>query len=131
MSYASRRTRRNRNKRARDEEPMSAGEMDEQEETSLIKNEKIHSGNVFIDKQADLLYDKMKFYLDADFNLFVHGVGTKKDFLNSFVLSQLKDENVGCVINGYHSGTTIKAVIKELEKFIKDKIFKAEDKKCF
>ena len=87
MSYASRRTRRNRNKRARDQEPMSAGEMDEQEETSLIKNEKIHSENLFIDKQADLLYDKMKFYLDADFNLFVHGVGTKKDFLNSFVLS--------------------------------------------
>ena len=108
---------------------MSAGEMDEQEETSLIKNKKIHSGNVFIDKQADLLYDKMKFYLDADFNLFVHGVGTKKDFLNSFVLSQLKDENVGCVINGYHSGTTIKAVIKEMEKFIKDKLHKNRGEK--
>ena len=81
---------------------MSAGEMDSFEETNLTKHAKIHSENIFIDKQAEELYDQMKFYLDTDFNLFVHGVGTKKDFLNSFVQSQLKDEHVGCVINGYH-----------------------------
>ena len=103
---------------------MSAGEMDSFEETNLTKHAKIHSENIFIDKQAEELYDQMKFYLDTDFNLFVHGVGTKKDFLNSFVQSQLKDENVGCVINGYHQGCTIKAVIKELEKFIRDKLHK-------
>ena len=64
----------------------------------------------------------MKFYLDCDFNLFLYGVGTKKKFLNSFVLSHLKEEHVGCVINGYHSGTTIKAVVKEMEKFVKEKL---------
>ena len=93
---------------------------EESVEDSMIKNKDEHDR--FPDEQAQKLYEKMKFYLDCDFNLFLYGVGTKKNFLNSFVLSQLKEEHVGCVINGYHSGTTIKAVVREMEKFVKEKL---------
>ena len=34
------------------------------------------------------------------------------------------DNNVGMVTNGYHSGTTIKALVKELERFIREKVLK-------
>ena len=76
------------------EDCLSAGELDENEsdenfdpDEKMTKHFKIHDSNEFLDKQADKLYEKMKFYLDCDFNLFVYGVGTKKNFLNSFVLS--------------------------------------------
>ena len=79
------------------EEALSAGEMDEDEDEieeivklkkdSLMKHKEIHESRSFLNEQAQKLYEKMKFYLDCDFNLFLYGVGTKKNFLNSFVLS--------------------------------------------
>jgi len=66
----------------------SAGEMDERDEVPDVeKHAKIHDSNCFLDQQADELYEKMKFYLDCDFNLFVYGVGTTKNWINAFVIS--------------------------------------------
>lgn len=66
----------------------SAGEMDERDAAlGVEKHAKIHDDNRFLDQQADALYEKMKFYLDCDFNLFVYGVGTTKNWVNAFVIS--------------------------------------------
>ena len=67
---------------------MSAGDPDELDEAlGVEKHAKIHDSNRYLDQQADALYEKMKFYLDCDFNLFVYGVGTTKNWINAFVIS--------------------------------------------
>ena len=112
---------RRRNKSSAD----SAGEMDENDDMlDIEKHAKIHDDSRFLNQQAEALYEKMKFYLDCDFNLFIYGVGTTKNWINAFVISQLNENHVGMVTNGYHSGTTIKALVKELERFLKEYIVK-------
>ena len=34
---------------------------------------------------------------------------------------------MGFVTNGYHSGTTIKAVVKEMEKFVREKLLRKKE----
>jgi len=58
----------------------------------------------------------MKHYINCGFNLLLYGVGSKRNFLNYFALSQLHNEPK-VVINGFHSATSIKCVTNPLLNF--------------
>lgn len=60
-------------------------------------------------------FDKMEYYINCDFNLLVYGVGSKLDPINNFTLRM----NLPFVIvNGFHTGTTIKSVLNSIQNFV-------------
>jgi hypothetical protein len=59
----------------------------------------------------------MEYYLDCEFNLLIYGVGSKRKLINRF------HDRIAMpkfVVNGYHAGTTIKAVLNQTTEFINE-----------
>jgi len=72
-----------------------------------------------LDDLCRKLHTKRKFYQDSDLNLLCYGVGSKRDFLNIYVHEFIRMQHQSCiVINGFHSGTNLKVVFKELIGYI-------------
>ena len=62
---------------------------------------------------------KMKFYQESGLNLLIYGVGSKRDFLNVYVHEHIRMSKRNCVVvNGFHSGTNLKTLFKELITFV-------------
>ncbi len=59
----------------------------------------------------------MKYFLDCGFNLLIYGIGSKRSLINNFIISYLGNDPV-LIINGYHSGTTIKSITNQMMKFV-------------
>lgn len=57
-----------------------------------------------------------KYYYECGFNLMIFGVGSKRNLINTFVSTFIEDPKL--VINGFHSGVTIKSIITPLSKFV-------------
>lgn len=57
----------------------------------------------------------MEYFIHCEFNLLVFGVGSKIETMNTFVNTLSLPY---LVVNGYHSGTTIKSVINSIANFI-------------
>eukprot|EP00347_Sterkiella_histriomuscorum_P017627 403348615 len=54
--------------------------------------------------------------------LLIYGVGTKREFINRFIVSQM--QNIPClIINGFHSATNIKSISQPLVKFVQKHMY--------
>ena len=71
----------------------------------------------YYDKQWSLNHYQMKYYLNCGFNLLIYGVGSKRNFVNRLVQYHLATDPC-LVINGFHSGTTMKTITNPMIKFI-------------
>jgi hypothetical protein len=62
----------------------------------------------------------MQFYQESGFNLLVYGVGSKRTFLNIYIHEQVRMDmkKSVLVVNGYHSGTNIKTVLRDLVTYV-------------
>jgi hypothetical protein len=58
----------------------------------------------------------MKHYINCGFNLLLHGVGSKRAFLNYFSQMYLNGEP-RLIINGYHSATSMKTITNGMLSF--------------
>lgn len=54
-------------------------------------------------------FPRMKYFLDCGLNLCIYGVGSKRTILNLFMHKSLSHDPC-LVVNGYHSGATIKII---------------------
>lgn len=65
------------------------------------------------------LFQKMKFYQDCGFNIMMHGVGSKRDILNTYLNEKLiLNGHDVTVVNGFHSGTGMKNLLTSCFKFL-------------
>lgn len=65
-------------------------------------------------------FPKMLFYLKSGFNIVAYGIGSKRQFLNDFVAQHITSQQLSClVVNGYHSGTTIKSLLGSIFNYLK------------
>lgn len=62
------------------------------------------------------MYASMQNYINSGFNLLLHGLGSKREFLNNFVLDRFASEPK-LVVNGFHSGTNLKSVTNPMMNF--------------
>jgi hypothetical protein len=61
----------------------------------------------------------MKFYQDCGFNIMMHGVGSKRDILNTYLNEKLiLNGHDVTVVNGFHSGTGMKNLLTSCFKFL-------------
>lgn len=74
-------------------------------------------------------YDKMEHYLECGFNLLVYGVGSKRDILQKFCQDRVHMPKM--IVNGYHSGTTIKSILNSITKFMNQTIFRKKNEKKY
>ncbi|KAK9458845.1 origin recognition complex subunit 2-domain-containing protein [Lipomyces oligophaga] len=66
------------------------------------------------------IFAQWTFELSQGFNILLHGVGSKRKLLLSFVDRQLSDYNV-LVVNGYNPSTTLHEVITLMAPYLVDK----------
>lgn len=66
--------------------------------------------------RSPVRFQQMKYMMDCGFNILVHGVGSKRELINRFVTSQINNEPC-LIVNGFHSGTSIKSIVHPMMKF--------------
>ena len=69
----------------------------------------------------------MKHYLGCNFNVLLHGVGSKRVFLNTFTASALHG-SPRHVVNGFHSACSMKSVTNPILNFASKINMKFADK---
>ena len=68
----------------------------------------------------------MRYFINVNFNILVYGVGSKRNFINNFILTHFSHEPC-LIVNGFHSGANMKAITNPMIKFI-NKTFPVEGK---
>ena len=119
-----------------DDEALSAGEMDDdQEAKSREKRKKDEAkvakvfgkhGNLIGNARRKVLaeehFDKMMFYLDCEMNLLIYGVGSKRGILQDFLQNQIWLRYPSINVRGYHSGLMPKTILTDITEYIREHI---------
>jgi hypothetical protein len=69
----------------------------------------------------------MKHYLNCGLNILIHGVGSKRKFLNLFTMKHIVNEPT-LIINGFHSAANMKSITNPMLTFAYKKKIQGADK---
>eukprot|EP00347_Sterkiella_histriomuscorum_P014737 403359737 len=92
-------------------------ELQRMEENDLTRKHLSQKRKHYAQVSSSANFTQMKYYLECGFNLLVYGVGSKRNLVNQFVQSYLS-EDPKLIVNGFHSGVSIKSITNPMVKFV-------------